>query len=115
MDRILIKIFLIHLKIYEGAGRLRGSGDDGREGEVRGGRREKRRREEGEGRKMGGRDKEKNFAREARAAPRREEGDKGAGGEVRGWEEERPIPLSAPSYIDLPISHTSATTFNSAK
>ena len=73
----------------------------GREGEVRGGRREKRgrevgeegvgggrrgggRRERGENREGGGRGKF--CAREARAAPRREEGDKGLEGEVRGRE-----------------------------
>ena len=82
------------LLIHEGADRVRGRwGKRGREGEVRGGRREKRGREEGvgggrrgggrreRGERKGGRGKEENFAR---AAPRREEGGKGAGGGGKG-------------------------------
>ena len=86
--------------------RVRGGvGDDGREGDVRGGRREKRGREEGkEG--AGGEKKRRGrefCAREALTAPRREEGDRGGGGggegEIRGREGEKPTPLSTPSNI----------------
>ena len=68
----------------------------GQEGEVRGGRREKRGceegeegRDEGEGRKKGGREKRKNFASEARAAPRGRM-------ETRGREGERPTHCPPP-------------------
>ena len=64
-------------------GEVRGR-EEGEEGEgggeegVGGGRRGGGRRERGE--KWGGRGKDENFARQARAAPRREEGDKGREG-----------------------------------
>ena len=80
-------------------------GDDGREGDVRG--REGGRRGGGRREKRGGRGEKRRgrefCAREARTAPRREEGDKGVGGggegKIRGREGEKPTPLSTPSNI----------------
>ena len=66
-----------------------GPGREGEEGPG-GGRGEKK----GDGEKRG-----KICVRDARAAPRREEGDKGWEGEVRGWEGEKPTPLCTPSSI----------------